>query len=254
MSSFGWIKLYRKIQECEFLWDSNDEPFDRRSAWIDLLLLANHDDKRTHFNGKGITIKAGQRLTSMRMLGERWHWGRERVRRYLDSLQEEGMIVRESDTHKTLITIVNYEVYQGGCVTNDATDSTTNTSTNEPQTSHKRATDEPQTSINKNNKEINKNDKNEKEVKKIYGEFKHVRLTEDERERLDIDFGVEQALDMIKILDEYIETSGKKYKNHNLVLRGWVLERVNDKKNKGTGQQNKISQAYDRFKAWAEGE
>ena len=110
--AIGWIKLHRQIQECEFLWDSEDEPFDRRSAWIDLLLLVNHEDKRTHFNGQGITIKCGQRLTSLRILAERWHWSKDRVKRYLDSLESEGMIIRESDNRKTLLTIVNYEVYQ----------------------------------------------------------------------------------------------------------------------------------------------
>ena len=36
--AIGWIKLHRKIQECD-LWSSEDEPFDRRSAWVDLLFL-----------------------------------------------------------------------------------------------------------------------------------------------------------------------------------------------------------------------
>ena len=54
----GWIKLYRKIQDCD-LWDSSEEPFDRRSAWVDLLLLANHDDKQIIFKGKPMIVKAG---------------------------------------------------------------------------------------------------------------------------------------------------------------------------------------------------
>ena len=62
MAEIGWIKLHRKIQEC-FIWgDEEDEPFDRRSAWIDLLLLANHADKRTVFDGKAITVKKGQKI------------------------------------------------------------------------------------------------------------------------------------------------------------------------------------------------
>ena len=51
-------------------------------------------------------------------------------------------------------------------------------------------------------------------------------LTDDEFERLKKDFNFYDEL--IKKLDEYIETSGKRYKNHNLVLRGWVLNWYNE--------------------------
>lgn len=106
----GWIKLYRKIQEDE-IWD-DDEPFDKRSAWIDLLLMANHKDKKCIFNGQVITVKAGQRITSIRNLAERWHWSTGRVIRYLKLLEELNKIERKSDKNKTLVTIVNYGFYQ----------------------------------------------------------------------------------------------------------------------------------------------
>ena len=56
----------------------------------------------------------------------------------------------------------------------------------------------------------------------IRDRYKHVRLTDSEYEKLKHDFPFYQ--DLITKLDEYIETSGKTYKNHNLVLRGWVLK------------------------------
>lgn len=65
-----------------------------------------------------------------------------------------------------------------------------------------------------------------KPQKHKHGEYKHVLLTDDEFERLKKDFDFYEEL--IKKLDEYIETSGKKYKNHNLVLRGWVLNWYNE--------------------------
>lgn len=65
-----------------------------------------------------------------------------------------------------------------------------------------------------------------KPQKHKHGEYKHVLLTDDEFERLKKDFDFYDEL--IKKLDEYIETSGKKYKNHNLVLRGWVLNWYNE--------------------------
>ena len=80
MAEIGWVMLHRKIRECS-IWDS-DEPFDMRSAWIDLVMMVNFEDKRTVFNGKAITVKAGQRITSIRKLADRWHWGVNRTKRF----------------------------------------------------------------------------------------------------------------------------------------------------------------------------
>ena len=68
-----------------------------------------------------------------------------------------------------------------------------------------------------NTKELNTN----KESKYKYGEYQHVLLTDKEHTHLVELYG--SSLDEhIKILDEYIETSGKNYKNHSLVLQKWV--------------------------------
>lgn len=54
-----------------------------------------------------------------------------------------------------------------------------------------------------------------------YGEYSHVLLTDKEHTHL-LDLYGDSLDEHIKILDEYIETSGKKYKNHSLVLQKWV--------------------------------
>ena len=56
-----------------------------------------------------------------------------------------------------------------------------------------------------------------------YGEYNHVLLTDGQYEKLVKDFGEKNTKLLIKKLDEAIEIKGYKYKNHNLVLRGWVL-------------------------------
>lgn len=75
-----------------------------------------------------------------------------------------------------------------------------------------------------NNTVINNTFNNKKDVytrKHKYGEYQHVLLTDKEHTHLVELYG--SSLDEhIKILDEYIETSGKKYKNHSLVLQKWV--------------------------------
>ena len=54
-----------------------------------------------------------------------------------------------------------------------------------------------------------------------YGEYSHVLLTDKEHTHL-IELYGDSLDEHIKILDEYIETSGKKYKNHSLVIQKWV--------------------------------
>lgn len=77
------------------------------------------------------------------------------------------------------------------------------------------------------NTDIYKQDKPAKSQKQKHGEYKHVLLTSDEYQRLCEEWGVQELLRMIKILDEGIETKGYKYKNHNLALRKW---KANEKK------------------------
>lgn len=146
MSSQGWIKLDRQILDC-WIW-TEPEPFSKRDAWIDLLLLANHRDAKTTFDGKLITIKRGQRLTSVRTLAERWSWGRTKVLNFLRILEEDKMILREADSRKTLITIVNYTKFQGG-------EEDDETLTRHSQDTHETLTDHKQEVKNdkKNNKE-----------------------------------------------------------------------------------------------------
>src|SRR5690554_5006679 len=44
---------------------------------------------------------------------ERWGWSNTKIETYLNLLVEQGMLLVKSDTKKTVITIVNYDFYQG---------------------------------------------------------------------------------------------------------------------------------------------
>ena len=74
---------------------------------------------------------------------------------------------------------------------------------------------------NTNNKNTNNKNTNNKVSKHKYGEYQHVLLTDKEHTHL-LDLYGDSLDEHIKILDEYIETSGKKYKNHSLVIQKWV--------------------------------
>lgn len=74
---------------------------------------------------------------------------------------------------------------------------------------------------NSTKNELNKNNINVCTHKHKYGEYQHVLLTDKEHTHL-LDLYGNSLDEHIKILDEYIETSGKKYKNHSLVIQRWV--------------------------------
>ena len=74
--------------------------------------------------------------------------------------------------------------------------------------------------IEQNNKE------NNKDIKHTYGEYKHVRLTDKERDKLMDEFGEAETMAAIKYLDSYIEEKGYKAKSHYLTMRRWVFDAV----------------------------
>ena len=59
----GWIKIYRQIQDC-CIWQRK-EPFDSRSAWIDLLLTATHSERKLIINNEVVRIRRGSFVTSI---------------------------------------------------------------------------------------------------------------------------------------------------------------------------------------------
>ena len=106
----GWISIHRQIQE-HWLWKSK-EPFDKRSAWIDLLLMVNHQKEKIEFDKGFMEVERGQRITSLEKLAKRWKWSRHKVSDYLNQLEQDGMLVQVRDNKKTLISIENYNKYQ----------------------------------------------------------------------------------------------------------------------------------------------
>lgn len=75
---------------------------------------------------------------------------------------------------------------------------------------------------NKNKKRIRREETIKEENKKrIYGEYKHVKLTDDEYQKLKTRFNSEVER-KIQNLDEGIEQKGYKYKSHYLTILKWA--------------------------------
>ena len=108
--SKGWISLHRRIRN-HWIWQ--EKPFDKRSAWIDLLMEVNHKDNKFLLGNELVEVPRGSTITSIRQLCDRWQWSNTKVTTFLKLLKEDGMIDFKSDKKKTVITIANYDSYQG---------------------------------------------------------------------------------------------------------------------------------------------
>ena len=80
--------------------------------------------------------------------------------------------------------------------------------------------------------------------KEIFGEFQNVRLTQKEYEKLKADFS-DKADKAIKFLDEYIEEKGYKSKSHNLAIRRWVIDAVDEHSKKEANSSVKQAFGFD---------
>ena len=81
----------------------------------------------------------------------------------------------------------------------------------------------PKKEKKKSEKKAEKKPKTKPEKKQIYGEFKNVFLSDTEIAILKTEYPGEY-LEKIERLSKYIETTGKKYKNHFVVIRDWIRE------------------------------
>ncbi len=109
----GWIKLHKKLKR----WDLYTDPNAMR-LFIELLITANYKDKEWD----GIIIRRGQRVTSVPSLQKALGLSEKQVRLALRKLAESGTIFEETNSRYRLITIVNYNDYQGEDPEDEAAD------------------------------------------------------------------------------------------------------------------------------------
>ena len=121
MAEKGWIKLHRKLLDC---WIWQVKPYDKARAWVDLLLLTMHHDKKIIIDDKPVVISRGSYFISRGKLADRWGWSIKKVDAYLKALENENMVTTTRTKKGTTITIVNYGEYQVEGTTQDTTEDT----------------------------------------------------------------------------------------------------------------------------------
>ena len=213
----GWIKLHRDIQEH---WIYPDREFTKYEAWIDLLMMVNHKDSKTMIGKEIVEVKRGQKITSIRKLCSRWGWSNTKVKTFLKLLEDDGMIKVKSDTKKTLITVVNYGVYQD----NDMQKTTGGRQKNDGETTQKHT--------NKNDKELKKDIYSVFDHWNEKGIIRHRKLTDDIKKTINARLKDGYSLDeILKAIDNYatVLNSDFHFFSHKWVLKDFLNPRNLDR-------------------------
>lgn len=184
-----------------------------------------------HFQDKEISLKAKGLLGLMLSLPSNWDYSinglvaivkenKAAVQTALKELEEHKYLKRTRVQDETGRFDYIYDIYEKPY---DKLPWTENQCTDIQCTENRCTENQPQINTNKQstNKQSTNKQNTKEQSKHKYGEYQHVLLTDKEHTHL-LELYGDSLDEHIKILDEYIETSGKSYKNHSLVLQKWV--------------------------------
>ena len=160
----GWIKLHRRILEWE--WYGNMNCF---RLFVHLLLKANISDRK--FEGKD--IKRGQLVTSTKKLSAETGLSEQSVKTAIKHLKSTNDITTLATSKYTVVTVVNYEVYQ--CY-DEVTNQEDNQHFNQRLTSNQPAANQQLTTIEEYKNKRIKEDKKEVVggiLKELTAEYEH---------------------------------------------------------------------------------
>lgn len=212
----GFIKIHRSILDWEWYSDTNVH-----RVFFHILLNANFTSKKW----RGIEIHRGQFLTSIDAiyngLNRNPQTGKltrsasrlttQSIRTALKRLKSTNEITIQTTSQYTLITVNNYDKYQG------SNKRTNKRLTNDQQTTNKRLTTTKELKNVKNVKNVKKKIQKNK-FSKIENLTKPVLQEIAETYEVPVDF-VEDKLDDLK---NYCASKGKTYKDYRATLVNWV--------------------------------
>ena len=103
----SWIKLFRDINK-HWIWQNSDY----LKWWLDILLEVNHAPAKVVIKNKIYDCNRGEKLYSLDTWANRWGTNKSKVRRFLQLLQNDNMIVLKSETQTTRLIVCKYNTYQ----------------------------------------------------------------------------------------------------------------------------------------------
>ena len=212
----GWFKLWRYLFTKPIWTDSTPE---QKTILITLMGMVNYESSRWVWRGEGFDLVPGQVITSINKIKEKAGKGvtDQNVKTSIAKFKNLEFLTNESTNAGRLITIINWEIYQGDDP--DTNKVVNRWLTDRSPTVGKKLTNPLVVTRVKEKKERSK------EVKKeYYGEF--VTLTDEEYKKLESKFGIVKTKQMIDILDNAKGAKGYKYKSDYRAILSWVVGKV----------------------------
>ena len=208
MADIHWIKLSTSVFDDEKirLIEAMDIGDSYLIVWIKLLCLAGRQ------NNKGNIQLTEDKPFTLQQLKTLLHKPMTIIETAMHTFKELGMISFNGDPG--IITITNWESHQNI----DAMERLKKSNRERQQRYREAQSKESNvTSRYSNGTEKRRVDKN----KNIYGEFKNVLLTVDEKIKLVKRFGADKTARLIETLSTGIESKGYKYKSHYAAILAW---------------------------------
>lgn len=109
----GYIKLSRRFFDNK-IWQAA-RAFSESEAWIDLIQAARFEAQPTtsRIGSYEVTWSRGQYPASNRFLAKRWNRSERWVKTFMGMLKREGMITTDNSQGLNVITLLNFEKYNG---------------------------------------------------------------------------------------------------------------------------------------------
>lgn len=101
----GYVKLYRSLMDWEWFADSYTT-----YLFIYLIMTVSIEDSQWH----GITIKRGQRVSSIATLARETNASEKKVRTAILRLERAGSVARSKYPKFTVFTVLNFDKFQQG--------------------------------------------------------------------------------------------------------------------------------------------
>ncbi|HCZ5832857.1 TPA: DnaD domain protein, partial [Staphylococcus aureus] len=168
----GWIKLHRKLLDSPIF--QNEKLF---KVFAYCLMKASHKDHTQLVGRRVVELEKGQFVFGRKRASEELRLKESTVRDYIKLLENLGTIVVKSDNKFSVITVVNWAIYQSMEENSDSKNdnkSTTNqqqmdnkSTTNQQQINNKWTTNQQQINTNKNVKNGDNVKNGENEKKKV---------------------------------------------------------------------------------------
>jgi hypothetical protein len=253
----GYIKVYRKIMNNP-IWQDPD----LFRLWMYCLMKASHKERKVLVDKQEVSLVPGQFVTGRFSLHQEFNQGippRKQAKdttlwSWLKKLEQMGNLDIKSYNKYSIVSIVNWNEYQGTLTTESQ--QIDNETTTEQQQNDSRITTESQQIDTNNNVNKVKNDKKEKNVNKVkknkYAES--VSLTAEEYQKLIDENGEYLTQKMIEVLDNYKGASGKTYKSDYKAILSWVKDKVHKEalNNRNQTSNKEIPRAFKSLQDWAD--